>query len=62
MENRHKIGINVFEQQAVLLPLWVYFGTVMGLVHVLGNLTDPETLSASIASAFTATLLRCLPS
>ena len=31
-------------------------GTVMGLVHVLENLTDPEALGHSIAAAFVATL------
>jgi chemotaxis protein MotA len=31
-------------------------GTVMGLVHVLGNLSTPETLGPEIASAFVATL------
>lgn len=31
-------------------------GTVMGLVHVLGNITDPDTLAPAIASAFIATL------
>lgn len=31
-------------------------GTVMGLIRVLGNLTDPSNLGTSIAVAFTATL------
>jgi chemotaxis protein MotA len=31
-------------------------GTVLGLVHVLGNLGDPSTLGEKIASAFVATL------
>ncbi len=31
-------------------------GTVVGLVHVLGNLSAPETLGPSIATAFIATL------
>jgi chemotaxis protein MotA len=32
-------------------------GTVFGLVHVLGNLSQPETLGPSISAAFIATLL-----
>ena len=32
-------------------------GTVMGLVHVLENLSHPETLGPSISSAFIATLI-----
>jgi chemotaxis protein MotA len=32
-------------------------GTVMGLVHVLENLSAPETLGPSISAAFIATLI-----
>jgi chemotaxis protein MotA len=32
-------------------------GTVFGLVHVLSNLSKPETLGPSISAAFIATLL-----
>jgi chemotaxis protein MotA len=31
-------------------------GTVIGLIHVLGSLTDPQSLGGKIASAFVATL------
>ena len=31
-------------------------GTVLGLVHVLGDLEEPDTLGPKIAMAFTATL------
>lgn len=31
-------------------------GTVMGLIHVLGSLSEPTALGPSIALAFTATL------
>jgi len=56
MEKRHKIGISVFESAGGYSPTLGILGTVMGLVHVLGNITDPESLSKSIASAFLATL------
>lgn len=56
LENRHKIGISFFEAAGGYSPTLGIIGTVMGLVHVLGNLTDAEALSASIASAFIATL------
>lgn len=56
MESRHKIGINAFEAAGGFSPTMGIIGTVMGLIHVLGNLTDPEALSSSIASAFSATL------
>jgi chemotaxis protein MotA len=56
MEKRHKVGIAVFEAAGGYAPTMGIIGTVMGLVHVLGNLSDPESLSKSIAGAFIATL------
>ncbi|RNC29584.1 MAG: Chemotaxis protein PomA [Candidatus Dichloromethanomonas elyunquensis] len=56
LENRHKIGIGFFEAAGGYSPTLGIIGTVMGLVHVLGNMTDPESLSSSIAAAFIATL------
>lgn len=56
MENRHKVGIGVFEAAGGFSPTLGIIGTVMGLIHVLGNITDPDSLSSSIAAAFTATL------
>ncbi|NLI94153.1 MAG: flagellar motor protein [Peptococcaceae bacterium] len=56
LENRHKIGISFFEAAGGYSPTLGIIGTVMGLVHVLGNLTDPDSLSSSIAAAFIATL------
>lgn len=56
LEKRHKVGISVFEAAGGFGPTLGIIGTVMGLVKVLGNLTDPSALSESIAAAFLATL------
>lgn len=56
LEKRHKVGISVFESAGGYGPTMGIVGTVMGLVMVLGNLSDPEQLSHSIAAAFLATL------
>ncbi len=56
LENRHKVGIGFFEAAGGYSPTLGIIGTVMGLIHVLGNLTNPDSLSASIAGAFIATL------
>ncbi len=56
MEKRHKVGISVFEAAGGFAPTMGIIGTVMGLVHVLGNMEDPSTLSGAISSAFIATL------
>ncbi len=46
----------IFESAGGYSPTMGIIGTVMGLVHVLGNLDKPETLGPSIAVAFIATL------
>jgi chemotaxis protein MotA len=56
LEKRHKVGIHVFEAAGGFGPTLGIIGTVMGLVKVLGNLSDPNELSKSIAAAFIATL------
>ncbi|WP_418790994.1 flagellar motor protein [Phosphitispora sp. TUW77] len=55
-DQRHKIGADIFEAAGGYSPTMGIIGTVMGLVHVLGNLTDPDSLGPSIAVAFIATL------
>ncbi|ODA42541.1 flagellar motor protein [Desulfosporosinus sp. BG] len=56
LEKRHKVGISVFEAAGGYSPTLGIIGTVMGLVMVLGNLSDAAALSESIAAAFIATL------
>jgi len=46
----------IFEAAGGYAPTMGIIGTVMGLIRVLGNLTDPSNLGPSIAVAFTATL------
>jgi chemotaxis protein MotA len=56
MHARHKANANVFMKAGAFAPTIGVMGTVVGLVHVLGNLSAPETLGPSIATAFIATL------
>lgn len=53
---RHHVGVAIFEAAGGYAPTMGIIGTVMGLVHVLGNLSDPESLGPAIAMAFIATL------
>jgi chemotaxis protein MotA len=46
----------IFNDMGGYGPTIGIIGTVLGLVHVLGNLGDPSTLGEKIASAFVATL------
>ncbi|MDS1029863.1 flagellar motor protein [Bacillota bacterium LX-D] len=55
-EQRHKVGIGIFEAAGGYAPTMGIVGTVMGLVHVLSSLNEPESLGGAIAVAFIATL------
>ncbi len=56
MEYRHSKGIAVFEAAGGFAPTMGVLGTVMGLVHVLSDLSNPDELGPKIAVAFIATL------
>ncbi len=56
MDARHESGFAIFECAGGYSPTMGIIGTVMGLVHVLGNLSDPSSLGPKIAVAFIATL------
>ncbi|MBU3127765.1 flagellar motor protein [Clostridium tagluense] len=53
---RHKENAGIFEAAGGLAPTMGVIGTVMGLVQVLSNLSDPSVLGEKIAVAFIATL------
>ena len=57
MRTRHKEGAEPFDKAGGFAPTMGIIGTVMGLVHVLQNLSQPETLGPSISGAFIATLV-----
>jgi chemotaxis protein MotA len=57
MEARHEAAGAPFEKAGGFAPTMGIIGTVMGLVHVLENLSAPATLGPSISSAFLATLM-----
>lgn len=54
---RHHSGAAVFDKAGGFAPTMGIIGTVMGLVHVLQNLTSPSSIGPAISSAFIATLL-----
>src|SRR3954452_16529556 len=56
MHARHKSGWPGFGKAGGFAPTMGGLGTVMGLIHVLGNLSAPETLGPAISGAFIATL------
>lgn len=56
IDERHKSRSKIFEAAGGFSPTMGIIGTVLGLVHVLGNMKDPDSLGPKIATAFIATL------
>lgn len=56
LEKEHEANTKIFESAGGFAPTMGIIGTVMGLIHVLSNLSSPDTLGPAIATAFTATL------
>jgi chemotaxis protein MotA len=56
MEQRDLQGAKVIESMGGYAPTLGIIGAVLGLIHVMSNLSDPEGLGAGIATAFVATI------
>jgi chemotaxis protein MotA len=55
-ETGNLIAAKMYESMGGYSPTIGIIGAVLGLIHVLGNLTDPEALGPGIAVAFVATI------
>lgn len=55
LSQRHRENAKVFEAAGGFAPTLGVLGAVMGLITVLSNLAEPETLGHGIAVAFVAT-------
>jgi chemotaxis protein MotA len=55
-DERHRTAIEFFKTLGGYAPTFGMVGTVIGLVNMLGNLTDPEQLGAGLALALLTTL------
>lgn len=67
-EKKEKVGHEIFMTAGGFAPTMGIIGTVMGLVNVLSNISEPDELAGAIAVAFLATLygigtanLICIP-
>ncbi len=56
VEERHKRGIIFFQKAGGFAPTLGIIGTVLGLIHALGNTSDASKMAGAIAAAFIATL------
>ena len=55
-EARMKLGAKIWEAAGGYAPTIGILGAVMGLIHVMENLSDPSKLGSGIAVAFVATI------
>ncbi len=56
IQARHRTGESLFTTMGGFAPTLGIIGTVMGLIHMLANLSDPGRMGPLIAGAFIATL------
>jgi chemotaxis protein MotA len=56
IEERHKAGSTFFQKMGGFSPTLGIMGTVLGLIHALGNLENSSNIASAIAAAFIATL------
>ena len=56
MNARHKEVIGIFEALVEYAPVMGMIGTVVGLINMLGNLSDPSALGSGMALALLTTL------
>lgn len=55
-DEHHRLAAKVWEAAGGYSPTIGILGAVMGLIHVMENLSDPSKLGAGIAVAFVATI------
>lgn len=56
VRERHEVGISMFQSLGGYAPTFGMVGTVIGLINMLQNLTDPEQLGVGMALALLTTL------
>ena len=56
-ESIHESGVRIFEKMGGYSPTMGVLGTVMGMIVILGNMSDPGELGHKIAVAFIATMM-----
>jgi chemotaxis protein MotA len=62
LASRHREGKNLMDQMGRLTPAFGLIGTLIGLVMMLSNMSDPSSIGAGMAVALLTTLYGCLAS
>ena len=55
VENRHKIGSDIFMSMGAFAPAVGMLGTIIGLIQMLMNMSDPSAIGAPMAVALLTT-------
>ena len=55
-EKRHKVGASIFTNMASMAPAMGMIGTLIGLVAMLANMSDPKAIGPAMAVALLTTL------
>ena len=55
-ESRHTVGASIFTAMAVMAPAMGMIGTLIGLVAMLANMSDPKSIGPAMAVALLTTL------
>lgn len=55
MQSRHKLGREIFQALGVFAPAFGLIGTLIGLVQMLSNLSDPSALGPGMSTAILTT-------
>lgn len=56
MLQRHEVGIRMFKNMAAMAPAMGMIGTLIGLVQMLANMSDPAAIGPAMAIALLTTL------
>lgn len=56
LEERHAVGIKIFDDWGALTPAFGMIGTLIGLIAMLANLDDPDAIGSGMATALITTL------
>jgi chemotaxis protein MotA len=60
IENRHKLGVDIFSSMGAYAPAMGLVGTLIGLVKMLQSMDDPSTIGPAMAVALLTTFYGAL--
>jgi chemotaxis protein MotA len=60
IQERHGIGIKIFEDWGKLAPAFGMIGTLLGLISIMGNIEDKSAIGPGMATALLTTLYGAL--